>query len=121
MATSKLPDAHSWSALANVDLSGKLHYLAKIGTNGKIDLCGAGGVCIGNLYEVAEADRSVSVQFGGIGKVIAGATIVAGDRIMSDSAGKATPATAGNWGVGVALTGASAGGIISFMHLNSLR
>lgn len=121
MATTKLPESFTWSALAAVDLSAKLHYIAKVTSAGTIDLNTAGAPVLGTLYEVAEAGRSVSVQFGGIGKVIAGATIAAGDRISSDASGKARVALVGDWTLGLAISGAAANGFVSFIYKSGMR
>jgi hypothetical protein len=121
MAVSKLPESFTWSAPAAVDLSAKLHYLARVTSAGLIDLCADGGPCIGNIYEADIADRAISVQFGGIGKVIAAETIDEGAVIASDTNGKAVNAAVGDWIVGIAISPASANGIFSFIHTGGRR
>lgn len=121
MAISKLDEAHTWAALAASDLSTKLHYFAKVTTSGTIDLAADGGPVIGNLIEVDEAGKSVSVQFGGIGKVVAAETIDEGAVLASDTNGKAVNAAVGDWIVGIAISPASAGELASFIHASGRR
>lgn len=121
MAISKLDEAHTWAALAASDLSEKLHYFAKVDTDGLIDLAADGGPVIGNIIEGAEAGKSVSVQFGGIGKVVAAETINEGAILASDTNGKAVNAAVGDWVVGIAISPADAGGVVSFIHASSRR
>jgi len=121
MAISKLVDALTWAAEAAVDLSAKLHYFAKVDTTGKIDLAADGGPVIGVIHEAAVAGRGVSVQFGGIGKVIAAQTIAIGAILASDNAGKAVPAAVGDWVVGIAISGGDADAVVSFIFASSRR
>lgn len=121
MAISKLDEVQCWAAPAAVDLSAKLFYLARVTTTGEIDLCADGGPCIGNLYEVAVAGKQVSVQFGGIGKVTVAETIAIGARLASDTNGKAVAAAVGDHIVGIAISGADANGIVSFLHIPGTR
>ena len=113
---SKLPEAFSHAGVADVDLSAKLNYFAKATATG-YDLAGDGAVVAGVLYEVATAGKNVSVQFGGICKVIAAETIAANARIASDVNGKAVNAAVGDFEVGTALPGASksAGEFVEFV------
>jgi hypothetical protein len=122
MSTSKLPEAFSYAGPADVDLSAKLHYFAKKTATG-IDLAGDGTVVIGTLIEVAAAGYGVTVQFGGIGKVIAAEAIAANARIASDADGKAVNAATGDFEVGTALVDAtcSAGDIIPFIFASGRK
>lgn len=122
MAISKLDEVCCWAAPAASDLSTKLNYFAKVDTSGNIDIA-AGGAnpVIGNLYEVAGLAKNVSVQFGGIGKVICAETIAIGAKVASNASGLAVNAAVGDWIVGIAISGAGANGIISFLHLSGTR
>ena len=95
---------------AGADLSDKLYYLAKVDTDGDIILASAGtDSVLGAISETAAQDHPVTVQFGGIAKVIAGAAITAGARVTSDGNGKAvSTTTAGDRVCGIALWAAGA-------------
>lgn len=115
MSTSKLVAGLTYAGEANVDLSEKLHYFAKAVDGNKIDLAGDGANVIGTIVEAAAQGYGVTVQFGGIGKVIAGGSISANDDIASDTDGKAVAAATGDFTVGIALNDASAGEVVSFI------
>lgn len=116
MAFEQVIEGLEYAQNAGADLSAKLYYLCKIDTDGDIILAAAGTDHVfGVIREGNTADKPVTVQFGGIGKVIAGGTIVAGDRLTADANGKAVATTtAGNKVIGVALMSASANEIFSF-------
>ncbi|MDO8614626.1 MAG: DUF2190 family protein [Dehalococcoidia bacterium] len=121
MAYEKIPNEFTHAQNAGADLSAKLHYFAHVDTDGDIVLAGDGEHVLGVITEAAVENSPVTVQFGGIGKVVAGATIVAGERIASDSAGKAVPAAVGDFEVGTALTSADADDLFSFVFLPGRR
>jgi len=122
MAISKLPEGFSHADVADVDLSAKLHYFAKATATG-IDLAGDGATVFGTIIEAAALAKPVTVQFGGIGKVVAAETIAANARIASDTNGKAVNAAVGDFEVGTALPGAStaAGELCSFVFAPGRR
>ena len=93
----------SYARNAGADLSAKLFYLAKVAADGDIELAGAGEAALGAITEAAAENKPVTVQFGGIAKVIAGASFNAGVMLAADSDGKAVTATTGNEVVGIAL------------------
>lgn len=121
MAITKIHESLVHAGNAGADLSDKLHYFAKIDTAGNIVLCGDGEAALGTIIEAAGQDNPVTVQFGGIGKVVAGGSITAGSRIASDAAGKAVVAAVGDYEVGTALTSADANDIVSFVFLSGRR
>ncbi len=100
-------------------LAGKLHYLMKLHTDGTLVLAAAASdKIIGVLREEAVVGDPATVQYGGIGKVIAGGTVAPGDLLTSDGSGKAIATTStGNRIVGIALTAADANDIFSFAVL----
>lgn len=110
----------SWAQNAGADLSAKLYYCAKVDTDGDIVLAGSGEKVFGIIAETAIENRPVTVQFGGVCKVIAGATVAAGARVMSDGNGKAITATATNHSFGIALNGADADEIFSVAMIPSV-
>lgn len=104
---------------AGADLTGKLFYLAKLDSAGKFVLAAAetDGV-VGVIREANIANKPVTVQFGGIGKVLAGAAISAGDLLTSNANGEAIPTTTtGHRIIGRALADAADASIASvFLH-----
>jgi len=107
---------------AGADLSAKLHFLAKVDpTDGDLILAAAGtDTVIGVITEAAAADKPVTVQFGGLAKVKAGGTIVAGDRLTSDGSGQAiATTTAGNRVFGIALDAGASGNIVPVMLIQA--
>jgi hypothetical protein len=116
MATSKDLGA-TIARNAASDLTGKVHYLAKVDSNGEIALAAAGtDVVLGVITEEAVADKPVTVQYDGQGKAIAGGSITAGARLTSDGSGKVVATTsAGDKVFGIALTAADSGDIVSFI------
>lgn len=116
MATQKVHEALLYARNAGADLSEKLHYLVKVDSDGDIILTSARtDAAIGVIYEAADQDKPVTIQFGGIGKVICGETIAAGERICPGTDGRALDAdTASDVVVGIALQGGDENEIISF-------
>ena len=119
MAIMKIHESLLWARNAGADLSEKLNYFAHVDTDGDIVLAGDGEHVIGNIIEAASENNPVTVQFGGIGKVVAGAAIVAGERIASDGDGKAAPATTGEFSPGIALTSADVDDVFPFAYISS--
>lgn len=113
MSTSKVLD--TIAGTANADLSAKLHHFAKAVDGDKIDLAGDGGNVIGVIVEAAASGYGVSVQYCGIGKVVAGGAITAGDLISSDANGAANTAATGDFVVGIALNTYASGELCSFV------
>lgn len=119
MAIEKVVEGLEHAPVAGANLTGKLHYFVKMSGDNAVVLATAGSdQVVGVLREENTSGNPVTVQFGGIGKVIAGGTIVAGNRITSDGSGKAVATTtAADKVVGVALTGADSGDIFSFLFI----
>lgn len=116
MTTSKMFGAGTYAALAGADLTGKLFYFAKMGTDGRIVLCDSSSPPLGIITEEAILNAPVSLQTAGNGKVVCGSAITAGDEIQSDANGAATGFGSGalNYGAGVALNSGNPGEIIEF-------
>jgi len=104
---------------AAVDLSAKVHYLAKVDTTGKFDLAAASTDSIlGVITEGAVANKPATVQYGGQSKAIAGGTIVAGDKVTADANGKMiATTTASHRVIGIALEGGAANEIVPFVFV----
>jgi len=74
---------------------------------------GLGELCIGVAMSTEIAAAAVDVQYTGVAVVTSGAAVAAGDRVMSDAAGKAVTADGvkGRFVVGVALATVGAGNL----------
>lgn len=110
MATMKVHESFLYAAEADADLRTKLNFICKVSSDGEIALCGNDEKALGTIYEVnltATAGQlgPVTVQFGGIAKVVAGAAITAGARVACDGNGKAKTGTTNP--LGIALTGSN--------------
>lgn len=112
MAFNKVVEGLTHARNAGADLSEKLHYLAHVDTDGDIVLAGDGEHVIGAIIEAAAVDLPVTVQFGGIAKVILGATVASGARVASDADGKAITATSAEFEFGTCLEGGDSGDIV---------
>jgi hypothetical protein len=121
MAIMKIHESLLYARNAGADLSEKLNYFAKVDSDGDIVVAGDGQAVLGTLIESAIENKPVTVQFGGIGKVIAAESITAGAIIASDTNGQAVAAAAGDFVVGIALTGASANELVPFAFIPGRR
>lgn len=110
----------SLSIPASGDLSASQFCFVQLSTSGQIQLpSAAGGDAIGVLQdkpnaagiagEVAMLNGSLKV------KVISAGTITAGDKVQSDTAGKALTAASGDHVLGTALISAVAGDLIEIL------
>lgn len=109
MAIFKLPEAHTYAALAGADLSSSLNHFVKLNSSGQVVLCGNDEKPLGSLFEAAALGGAASVQTGGICKVVASAAIAAGARVACAANGEAKTSTGTN-PVGIALNAVSAQG-----------
>lgn len=98
---------------ASTDLSAKQYYLMKIDTNGQLAVCGEGGNPVGVLQDApAAANRPGCVAVGGITRVLAGGSFNPGDRLSSDSNGKAVAVgSSDDYCIGIALAAGASGKI----------
>ena len=118
MTIFKYPEGLSYARNAGADLSGDLNKIAHVDTDGDIVLAGAGEHAIGTIIEAAIADKPVTIQFGGIAKVILGGTVTAGQRVASDAAGLGVNAgSADDYEIGTALTSGLVNEVIPVMLL----
>jgi hypothetical protein len=118
MAIFKLVEGLTYAVEAGADLSAGLNRFVKINSSKLAVLCGSGDKVLGTVFEVAASAGPVSIQFGGIAKVVAGAAITAGAQVQSDGNGAAITLAAGK-AAGVSLDGASAAGVITAVALVS--
>ncbi len=103
---------------AAADLSAKQHLFVYLSAADAVNVAGATNIALGLLRNKPLSGESADVQVGGIGKVEAGAAIVAGRFICPDSAGKAVETVeAGSYGRALALESASGSGEIISVYL----
>lgn len=107
---------------AGADLSEKVGYLAKIASDGDLELAGNTEMVYGIITEGAVENKPATVQTGGLGKAVAGAAIAAGARVMSNGSGKAvTIAGATAFGFGTARNSVDADGEIVEIAIDQTR
>lgn len=118
MAIQQVIESQLYARNAGADLSAKLHYLGHVDTDGDIVLAGAGDVSIGSIFEAAAANKPVTVQTGGIMKVLIGTGgITAGVGVKPEAGGTGVAGTAaGSINVGIALESGAAGTVVSVLH-----
>lgn len=120
MAIFQVPEAFLYAQNAGADLSSGLHKLAHIDTDGDIVLAGNGEPVAGVIIEGGEQNTPVTIQFGGIAKVLTGAAVTAGAQVASDASGLAVTATSDEHVFGIALASADSGDIIPVMIARGL-
>ena len=108
-------DGMYYARNAGADLSAKLFHLAKVDTDADLVLAGDGEAVAGVITEAAAADSPVTIQYGGIAKVVCGGSITAGAKVASDANGQAVLATTGEFAVGMALEAGASGRVIAVM------
>lgn len=105
-------------AVAGADLSSSQFLFAVANSSGTFIVnTTAGGPVLGVIQDNPASGEAVNVAFSGVTKVVAGAAVAAGARVMSSAAGKAVTATSTNNFRGVALEAATADGDIITMLL----
>ena len=107
--------------IAGDDYSAKAGYLGQVDASGEVSLPGAGEVFHGIVTSATAAAALASLATGGSVSCIAGDTVVAGDPIASDSAGRGVAASALDYVGGVALTGALVGNAFTVLLLPGLQ
>lgn len=99
---------------ANADLTGKERLFVKLGSNGKLALCGAGDGGH-SLVNGGLANDNLTVDLIGESKVKLGGTVNPGQLLTSDASGKGVVATTGNFINGLAVQGGVSGDIVTFL------
>lgn len=104
------------------DLAGKQNYIVYVNAKGIVTIGSAAtqkplGTVVNKPQTGAGANIEVQLPTGGAtGKVIAGGSISIGDKLTTDSAGKAVATTsAGNFVFGIALEPADANDVFEYM------
>ena len=106
--------------VASADLSAHQFKFVNISATGAALITTAGGIVDGVLQDKPSAlNRAASVAYSGVSKVMAGAAVTQGARVMSNATGKAITATATNNISGTALEAASADGNIIAVLLDT--
>ena len=114
MATEQVVEGLQRAFTAGADLTGKLNLIAKFDTSGNVVVAaGATDKMIGVIREEATSGNPATIQFGGVGKVISGGVIAAGDLLTSDGSGKAIATTSsGNRIIGIADKAAAGANVV---------
>jgi hypothetical protein len=107
--------------VASGDLSSDQYKFVNISATGAAVNTTLGGVVDGVLQDAPDAiNRAATVAFSGVTKVVAGAAVVKGARVMSNATGLAiTAATTGSHIKGTALEAAGASGDIIAILLDT--
>lgn len=113
MATSK-DIGLSYARQAGADLSAALFKFASLDSSGNLVLAGNDGVVLGCIIEEAPLGRPATVQYGGEGKVIVGASPIAAGALIAAAAGGLAKTSTGTNTVGMALEGGAANAVIEF-------
>lgn len=100
------------SLTAGADLSSSKYLLATLGSaDFTVELANANSdIVLGVINENAASGSAVHLQHGGIVKVIAGAAVTRGVRLMSNASGQAITHTGANPSFAVAIEDATAAG-----------
>jgi len=106
---------------AGGDLSAGQYRFVELAADAQVDIvASAGGDAVGVLQnDPSAAGRAATVAVMGVSKVVAGATVAAGDRLQSDANGAAIAAASGDIVLGRALTGGAAGDVIEVLLIST--
>lgn len=108
---------HNRSFNATTSLATRQFRFVKADTSGGISLCGVGDYAVGVLQDKPGAgDPGAVCTPGDITKIVLGATLTAGQYVMSDSTGRAVAAVSGAYALGQVREGGAADeiGVIVF-------
>ena len=99
---------------AAADLSTHQFKFVKVTANRRVNITGAGEQAIGVLQDDPDAAGKSAAVWGpgSTSKVVAGAAVTAGDKVMSDATGRAITATSTNFINGVAIEAAAGAGAV---------
>lgn len=98
---------------ASGDLSASQFCFVTVNSSAQIALTAANAAADGVLQDKPTAAAQASqVAIGGVTKLVTGAAVTAGDRLMADASGRAITATSGNFVNAVALASSSGAGVI---------
>ena len=99
--------------IAGADLSAAQFMFVKVHASGRVVKCDTQGEeADGVLYNKPTSGQPAELCGSRVAKVVCGASVTAGDKVMTDSAGKAITATSNNYNIGKALAGGASGEII---------
>lgn len=109
MAIQKQDGLHTDSAESNEDLRGKEDLFCHRRADGKVELCGAGGVIEGVISEGRDVGYHTSYNTRGnpILRVVAGAAIAIGQEVQSNGSGEAIPGSTNAFGYAHSAVGGS--------------
>jgi len=95
---------------AGVDLSSSQYLFVKMSSDGQIDPCDTAGE---DAYGVLQNDpdaagKAATVAWGGVSKIVLGATLSPGAKVQTDANGKAAAAVSGDHVLGTLRVGGDA-------------
>jgi hypothetical protein len=99
---------------ANADLSNKQYHFVRYVATEKCDQASldTNSGLIGVLQNKPGSGEFATIAYAGVGKVVAGAAVTAGDVLTTNSSGRAVTVTSGDMAAGRALMAAGANGDI---------
>lgn len=105
----------SISVPASADLSASQYCFMTIGTDGQLAVCGVDAAIAGVLQDKpAAAGRAGALGISGGSKLLCGGSVTMGDRLTSDSSGRAITIGSGDaWSGAIALETGSTGIVIA--------
>ena len=92
---------------AVADYRTKQHLFMTLSAADTVTITGAGGIILGVLQNKPNINRACEIRRLGITKITAGDTIAVGDKLKSDSAGRAVTASTGDMYGGICLEAAT--------------
>lgn len=81
------------SLVTAADYSTKQYFCVKVNSSGLAELCGAGQNALGIIQGKPSSGETAEIMVIGESKAIYGATVAAGDNLMTDSSGRLITAT----------------------------
>lgn len=121
MAVTRADGADFDAKMAGADLRGKVNHLAALNSDGELVLPSNGGVVYGIITEDGNTGQPVTVQVQGLGKAVAGGSVTAGTRVMSNGDGEVVTGTgASNQSFGIARNSADEGEMVE-IHIDRTR
>lgn len=105
---------------ANADLSSSQYLAVVINSSGNVAVAGAGADIAGILQNKPTAGHACDVCVDGVSKAVAGGSVTAGAKLMTNASGQLITATATNKAVGIALDSASGAGVVIPVLLKDL-
>lgn len=109
MAYEQVVEGLEWAQNAGADLTGKLHHIAKLASDGDVEVStSTGDAIIGVIREENVENKPVTIQFAGIAMVKTAGAIVAGSYVVPSADGRGDQGGSATGAIGRALRAAAA-------------